>query len=119
VIKIDAKLRAPGWSNWIPRHVSGRGGRSAGKIGGETLLAHVCHNEEERWCGLLPGSVLFSLVAPALQPVVVGSYPVWGVWFPGRLLLDGMVISRILGHNRWPVVPEVLDTDNVLICLLD
>jgi hypothetical protein len=41
------------------------------------------------WCRLLPGLVLFSLVAPPLQPGVVGAYPVYGTWFPSRLLLEG------------------------------
>jgi hypothetical protein len=39
--------------------------------------------------GLLPGLGLFRLVAPPLQPAVVGLYPVWGVWFPSRLPLEG------------------------------
>jgi hypothetical protein len=39
--------------------------------------------------GLLQGLVLFRLVAPPLQPGVVGLYPVWGVWFPSHLPLEG------------------------------
>jgi hypothetical protein len=31
------------------------------------MLAHFYHNEEERWYGLLQGSVPFRLVAPPLQ----------------------------------------------------
>jgi hypothetical protein len=44
-------------------------------------------------CGLLPGLVLSRLVAPPLQPGVVGPYPIQGVWFPSRLLQEGT--SRI------------------------
>jgi hypothetical protein len=67
----------------------GRGGRRVGQTGGEILPARIYQNEEERWRGLLPGSVLSRLVAPPLQTGVVGPYPVRGVWFPSRLLLDG------------------------------
>jgi hypothetical protein len=38
---------------------------------------------------LLLGLDLLRLVAPPLQPGVVGPYPVWGVWFPSRLTLEG------------------------------
>jgi hypothetical protein len=37
-----------------------------------------------RWHELLPGLVLFRLVAPPLQPGVVGPYPIRGVLYPGR-----------------------------------
>jgi hypothetical protein len=46
-----------------------------------------------RWSGLLPGLVLFKFVVSPLQLGVAGSYPVRGVWFPSRLLLEGT--SRI------------------------
>jgi hypothetical protein len=39
--------------------------------------------------GLLLSLVLFRLVAPPLQPRVVGPYPIWGVWLPSCLLLEG------------------------------
>jgi hypothetical protein len=65
--KIYAILEAHGCSDWMSGFVSGREGRRVGQTGGEILCAHVYHNEEERWCGVLPGSVLFRLVAP-LQP---------------------------------------------------
>jgi hypothetical protein len=41
--------------------------------------------------GLFPGLVLFRLVAPPLQPGVVGwgGSPVRGVWFHSRLSLEG------------------------------
>jgi hypothetical protein len=38
---------------------------------------------------LFPRLVLFMLGAPPLQPRVVGPYPVWGVWFPSHLPLEG------------------------------
>jgi hypothetical protein len=40
-------------------------------------------------CELLPGLVLFRLVALARQPGVMGSYPTQGAWFPSHLLLEG------------------------------
>jgi hypothetical protein len=46
----------------MPRPVLGRGGRRVRQTGGEILLAHVYHNEEERWCRFLSGSVLFRWV---------------------------------------------------------
>jgi hypothetical protein len=67
---------------------------------------------------LLSGSVLFRLVTHPLQLGVVGPYLLWGVWFPSRLLLERMVVSKILGHNRWPAVPGVLDLDMDLLQLL-
>jgi hypothetical protein len=59
--------------------VPGWGGRRVRQTGGEILLAHVYHNEEERWCRLLSGSVLFRLVVPPLHPGVVEPYSVRGV----------------------------------------
>jgi hypothetical protein len=45
--KIYAILEGPGWSDWMPGPIPGRGGRRAGQTGGEILPAHVYHNEEE------------------------------------------------------------------------
>jgi hypothetical protein len=39
---------------------------------------------------LLPGFVLFRLVAPPLQPGVVGTYLAWGVWLSSHLLPEGI-----------------------------
>jgi hypothetical protein len=39
---------APRWSDWMSGPVPGQGGMQARQIGGEILLAHVYHNEEER-----------------------------------------------------------------------
>jgi hypothetical protein len=80
--KIYVILEAPGWSDWMPGPVPGRGGRWVRQTGSKILPAHVYHNEEERWCRLLLGSVLFRLVAHPLQPGVVGPYLVHVVWFP-------------------------------------
>jgi hypothetical protein len=44
---------------------------------------------QKRKRGLLLGLVFFRLVAPPLQPGVVGLYLVWGLWFPRHLALDG------------------------------
>jgi hypothetical protein len=87
--KIYVILEALGWSDGMPGPVPGHGGRWVIQTGGKILLAHVYRNVKEIWCGLLPGSILFSLVAPPLQPGVVAPYPVWGVWFPSRLVLEG------------------------------
>jgi hypothetical protein len=82
-------LKAPGQGDWMPRPIPGRGGRRNEQPGCEIVPAHVYHNEGRRRCGLHPGLVLFKLLAPPLQPRVVGPYPVRGVWFPIRLLLEG------------------------------
>jgi hypothetical protein len=71
----------------MPGPVSGRGGRRAEQTVGEILPTHVYCNEEEIWCGLLPGSVFFRLMTSSLQLGVVGVYPVQGVRFSSRLLL--------------------------------
>jgi hypothetical protein len=73
--KIYVILEAHGWSNWMLGLVLGWGGRWVRQTGGEILPVYVYHNEKER-CGLFPGSVLFRLVPPPLQPGVVGPYPV-------------------------------------------
>jgi hypothetical protein len=44
---------------------------------------------KKRKHGLLFELVLFRLVGPPLQPGVVGLYPVWRVWFPSCLPLEG------------------------------
>jgi hypothetical protein len=88
--KIYAILEAPGWSDWTSGLISGRGERRVRQTGDKILPAHVYHNEEERWCVLFPDSFLFRLVAPPLQPGVVGPYPVWDVWFPSHLPLEGV-----------------------------
>jgi hypothetical protein len=67
VVKIYVILEAPGWSDWMPEPIVGRGGRQAGQTGGKIPPTNIYCNEEERWCGLLLGSVLFRLVAPPLQ----------------------------------------------------
>jgi hypothetical protein len=95
--KIYATLEAPEWSDWMPEPIPGQGGRRVRQTGGEIVSAHVYHNEEERWCRLLPGSVLFRLVAPPLQPKVVESYLVRGVWFPNHLLLEGTCCIQNFG----------------------
>jgi hypothetical protein len=69
-------LEAPGRGDWLPGLVSGQGGRRNGQTDGEILPAHIYQNEEKRMCGLLSGFILFRLVAPTLQPRVVGPYPV-------------------------------------------
>jgi hypothetical protein len=63
----------------MPEPIPGRGGRRVRWTGGKILHVHVNHNEKERWHELLPGSVLFWLVAPPLHQGVVGPSLVWGV----------------------------------------
>jgi hypothetical protein len=87
--KIYVILEAPGWSDRMVEPVLGQGGRCVRKIGGKILPAHIYHNEEERWRGLLSGLVLLRLVTPPLQAGVVGPYLVQGVWFLSHLLLEG------------------------------
>jgi hypothetical protein len=43
--------------------------------GGEIFLADDYHNEGKLWCALLLVLVFIRLVAPPLQPGVVGPYP--------------------------------------------
>jgi hypothetical protein len=69
------------------------GGRWNGMTASEILPPHDYRNEGKRWCGLVPGLILFRLVTPPLQQIVVGSYPVRDVWFSSHLLLE--VIGRI------------------------
>jgi hypothetical protein len=73
----------------MPGPIPGRLGRRNGQTGGAILQAHIYRNEEKRMCELLPGLVLFRLMALARQPGVMGSYPTQGAWFPSRLLLEG------------------------------
>jgi hypothetical protein len=63
-------------------------------------------------CRLFLGLVPFKLVVPPLQPGVLEPYLVWGTWFPSRLLLEeiGLCLD-FLGHNRWPAIPEVQDSN--------
>jgi membrane-associated phospholipid phosphatase len=55
----------------------------------KSCLPTTITNEGKRWRGLLPGFVLFRLVAPPPQSGVVGPYLAQGVWFPSHLLLEG------------------------------
>jgi hypothetical protein len=54
-------------------------GRWDSQTGGEILPTHTHCRVEKHKRGLLLGLVLFRLVAPPLQPGVVGLYPVWSV----------------------------------------
>jgi hypothetical protein len=46
---------------------------------------------------IAPGFSFFRLVAPPLQPVVVGPYLVQDVWFPSRLPLEGISHIQMYG----------------------
>jgi hypothetical protein len=81
--------KAPGRGDWMLGPILGRGGMCNGHTCGKILPAHVYRNEEKRRCGLLPGLVIFKLVAPPLQLGVLGPYLVQGIWFPGPMLLEG------------------------------
>jgi hypothetical protein len=60
---------------------------------------------------LLPGLVLFRFVAVPLQPGAVGPYTVQGVWSPAICCWRELVVSRIVGCNRWRVVHGELEPD--------
>jgi hypothetical protein len=90
----------------------GGGKRWSGLTGGEILPAHDYQDGGMCWRGLLQSLALFSLVVPPLQVGVVGPYSVRGVWFPNRLPLEELDISRFLGHNWPPTVPGIQDPDS-------
>jgi hypothetical protein len=98
-------LRLEAWAHPEP----GGGKQWSGLTGGEILPAHDYQDGGTCWRGLLQSLALFSLVVPPLQLGVMGPYPVRGVWFPNRLPLEELVISRFLGHNRPPTVPGIQD----------
>jgi hypothetical protein len=75
------------------RPCPGWGGRQDGQTGGKILPARTHCRVEKWWHGSFLGFVPFRLVAPPLQPEVVGLYSVRGVWFPSHLPLEGT--SRI------------------------
>jgi hypothetical protein len=87
-----------------------------GQTGGEILPVCGYHDGRHVWCILLLDFVLFRLVAPPLQPGVVGPYLVWGAWFPNLLPLGGtchvyifwVVTSdpRYTGYKNLIVAPE-------------
>jgi hypothetical protein len=83
-------LKAPERGVWMPGPVLVWGGRQNGQTSGEILPTHMYCNEEKRRYGLLLGLLHFRLVAPHLQPGVVGPYPICGVRFPCCLLLEGI-----------------------------
>jgi hypothetical protein len=83
-----------------PRPILGRGGRWNGQTDGKILPATTIINEGKRWRGLLTGLVLFRLVAPPLQPGVVGRYLAQVVWCPAVCYWREPVVPRILGCNR-------------------
>jgi hypothetical protein len=47
--------------------------------------------------GLHLSLVPYRLVAPPLQPGVVGPYSVWGAWFPNCVPLEGTGRIQIFG----------------------
>jgi hypothetical protein len=78
--KIYSTLKTSGWSVWMPRPVPSQERRHFRQTCSEILPAHVYRDEESRGCRLLLGLVLSRLVAPPLQPRVVGHicYGVYG-----------------------------------------
>jgi hypothetical protein len=54
--------------------------------------------------GSCPELVIFRLVAPPLQPKVVGPFPGMGVWFPIIYCWREPIVSKFLSRNRWPTV---------------
>jgi hypothetical protein len=73
-------LRAPGhvWREaWVSPRVQ-EGGRTVRQVAKSYLPAPIV-GWKKCELGLVPGLVLFRLVAPPLLSGVVGLYPVWGV----------------------------------------
>jgi hypothetical protein len=71
---------------------------------------------KKRLIRIVPGFSSLKLVVPPLQPGAVGPYLVWGTRFTNRLLQEGTgSCPDLLGRNRWSVVPEVQDPDNILL----
>jgi hypothetical protein len=63
--------------------------------------------------GSCPGLVISRLVAPPLQPKVVGLFPGMGVYgSPIICRWREPIVSKFLGRNRWPMV-HVLFTPTV------
>jgi hypothetical protein len=62
-------------------------------------VATVMGEREDRY-GSFPGLVLFRLVAPPLQPGVVGSYLVQVLSSPAICHWREPIVSRFLGRNR-------------------
>jgi hypothetical protein len=74
----------------------------SGLVGGKILtVRRYCDGREDRYA-LFSGLVLFRLVAPPLQPGVVGPYPVWDTWFPHHLSYPEFL--AITGDPRYPRV---------------
>jgi hypothetical protein len=65
--------------------------------------------------GLLPGLVFFRLVAPPLQPGVVGLYPVQGVWHPRNQSYPKFWV--VTGDPRY-LTPTELDSKSQLLQVL-
>jgi hypothetical protein len=94
-------LRAPGhvWpearvSSWVEE-----GGGTVREVVKSCLPVPIV-GWKKRKRGLLLRLDLFRLMAPPLQPGVVGLYLVRGVWFPSICRWKELIISKILGRNR-------------------
>jgi hypothetical protein len=81
--------KPPGEENRCPGPSRVGEGGEPGRLVVKSCPPMTIINEGKRWSGLLPGLVLFRLVAPPLQLGVMGPYPIRGVWFPSHLLLEG------------------------------
>jgi hypothetical protein len=72
-----------------------------GQSGGEILAAHANLSVEKQRCGLLSGLICFRMVAPPLQPGVLGPSSWYEVYdSPAICLWRESVISKILVCNR-------------------
>jgi hypothetical protein len=91
-------LKAPGCSRRGPGVCrAGRMRIYSGQIGGEIPPISRYRDGREDWYELILGLFLFRLVAPPLQPGVVGLYLVRGAWFPSHLSLEGIGRIQIFG----------------------
>jgi hypothetical protein len=80
--------------------------RREGQTGGEIPFAHANCRAEKRWRGLFLGLVFFRLVAPPLQPGVVGPFPGMRCMVPQSFATGGNQSSlefwAITGGPRYP-----------------
>jgi hypothetical protein len=82
--------------NEDPGFTLGRG-RWDWQTGGRIMPARSYHTVGKVKVWITPGISSFRLVAPPLQPRVVGLSPVWGVGFPICLPLEGTGHIQIFG----------------------
>jgi hypothetical protein len=87
--------------------------RFDGQSGDEILAAHANRRVHKWWCRLFPRLIYLGWWPPPFHPGVVELLSWYGVnGSPAVCRWREPVISRILGRNRWPTVPQVLYPDS-------